>query len=120
MDYNEFSRMELKILMNFWNAEKPMTTKELSVAFNLNKRSVTVIVRKLLKFNILEVDRYVTSGKRIARSFRPKITESEFLSKTLNHSTMINLTQIYLNRIDDIEVCNYLLNLVKSRKRSTF
>lgn len=120
MDYNKFSRMELKVLISFWSAENPMTTKQLSDKFNFNKRSVTVTIRKLLKFNILEVDRYVMSGKRLARSFRPKITESDFLSEHLKHSTMINLTQIYLNEIDDIETCNYLLKRVESRKISIF
>lgn len=116
MKYNEFSRMEWKVLTSFLSSEKAMTTKELSEAFDLNQQSVLKIVRKLLEFEIIEVSGYVLSGKKLARSFLPKFTVFDLLSKELNSLTINNLVYIYLNRINDTENCNYLLNLVQIKK----
>lgn len=118
MEYDDFSKMEWTVLTCFWNADKAMTTRELSEMFDLNQRTVLSVVRKLVKFEILEVDNYVLSGKRLARSFRPKIKEKDLLIKNLDSLNIINLTRILLRKIDSIEDCEYLLDLIRANKNN--
>lgn len=116
MEYDDFSRMEWTVLTCFWSTNKAMTTKELSEQFNLNQRTVLTIVRKLIKVEILEVDKYVLSGKRLARAFRPKVEEKDLLIDNLDSLNIIKLTNIWLRKIDNIEDCNFLLEVIRKKQ----
>lgn len=119
MEYDDFSRMEWTVLTCFWSVNKAMTAKELSEKFNLNQCTVLIIIRKLIKVEILEVDNYVMSGKRLARSFRTKVKEKDLLTNSLNSVSIINLTRIWLRRLDSIEDCDFLLEIIKAKREKS-
>lgn len=79
---NKFSKLtsrEVDIMNIFWASEKPLIASEIADSRpDLTVNTVQAVLRKLLKYQLIEVADIVYSGTVLSRSYRPTITSEEF------------------------------------------
>ena len=62
-----------------WASEKPLIASEIADSrLDLTVNTVQAVLRKLLKYQLIEVADIVYSGTVLSRSYRPTITSEEF------------------------------------------
>ena len=70
---------EVDIMNILWENEKPLIASEIADARpDLTINTVQAVLRKLLKYQLIEVADIVYSGTVLSRSYRPTITSEEF------------------------------------------
>lgn len=76
----KFTSRDLDVLTVLWNSPDPLTASQI-VANNpkLNINTVQVVLRKLLKDELLEVADIVYSGTVLARRYKPSISGKDFI-----------------------------------------
>ena len=79
---NKFSKLtsrEVDIMNILWASEKPLIASEIADSrLDLTVNTVQAVLRKLLKYQLIEVADIVYSGTVLSRSYRPTITSEEF------------------------------------------
>ena len=79
---NKFSKLtsrEVDIMNILWASEKPLIASEIADSRpDLTVNTVQAVLRKLLKYQLVEVADIVYSGTVLSRSYRPTITSEEF------------------------------------------
>lgn len=79
---NKFSKLtsrEVDIMNILWASEKPLIASEIADSRpDLTVNTVQAVLRKLLKYQLIEVANIVYSGTVLSRSYRPTITSEEF------------------------------------------
>lgn len=79
---NKFSKLtsrEVDIMNILWASEKPLIASEIADSRpDLTVNTVQAVLRKLLKYQLIEVAEIVYSGTVLSRSYRPTITSEEF------------------------------------------
>ena len=73
------TRRDKDILHILWDSDESMTASQIvSQDEGLTVNTVQAVLRKLLKSNLVEVDKIVYSGTVLSRSYRPVISEADF------------------------------------------
>ena len=73
------TRRDKDILHILWDSDESMTASQIvSQDAGLTVNTVQAVLRKLLKCNLVEVDKIVYSGTVLSRSYRPVISEVDF------------------------------------------
>ena len=79
---NKFSKLtsrEVDIMNILWASEKPLIASEIADSRpDLTVNTVQAVLRKLLKYQLIEVADIVYSDTVLSRSYRPTITSEEF------------------------------------------
>ena len=79
---NKFSKLtsrEVDMMNILWASEKPLIASEIADSRpDLTVNTVQAVLRKLLKYQLIEVADIVYSGTVLSRSYRPTITSEEF------------------------------------------
>lgn len=71
---------ELEVLNILWNTDKPlMASSIVNMQEELTQSTVTAVLRKLLKENLVEVAGVAHSGKVLSRLYRPTELSKEVL-----------------------------------------
>ena len=74
----------LEILYVLWEAGVSLTASEITErSASLNKNTVNVLLRKLLKEEYIAVDTIVYSGTVLARKYKPLLSHDDYLQETL-------------------------------------
>jgi predicted transcriptional regulator len=80
---------DMDILEILWNSEKSLTALEIVHSKSgLTMNTVQAVLRKLLGKNVIEVAEIVYSGTVLSRSYKPSVSQEEFL--TMKFSNEIN------------------------------
>jgi len=80
MHSKRFTGRDLDILQILWNASDSMTALEIVKQHpELTMNTVQAVLRKLLKQNIIKINRVVYSGTVLSRSFSPAISSEDFV-----------------------------------------
>ncbi|MCI8489957.1 MAG: BlaI/MecI/CopY family transcriptional regulator [Lachnospiraceae bacterium] len=76
---DNLTRRDKDILHILWNSDESMTAAQIvSGGKGLTMNTVQAVLRKLLKSNLIEVDKIVYSGTVLSRSYRPVMSEADF------------------------------------------
>lgn len=76
----DLTKGEYEVLFYFYDSSKSLTKKELLDAVpNLNKNTVAVVLRSLMKKGYLEVADIRLSTKVLARAYKPCLSILDFL-----------------------------------------
>lgn len=79
----------MDILEILWNSEKSLTALEIVHSKSgLTMNTVQAVLRKLLGKNVIEVAEIVYSGTVLSRSYKPSVSQEEFL--TMKFSNEVN------------------------------
>lgn len=77
--FPKLTSREIDVMNILWNTEKPLIASEISEAKpDLTINTVQAVLRKLLKYQFIEIADIVYSGTVLSRSYRPTITSEEF------------------------------------------
>ena len=91
--FPKLTSREIDILNILWENEKPLIASEIADArSDLTINTVQAVLRKLLKYQLVEVADIVYSGTVLSRSYRPTITSEEFLAfqKTVSKPLLVS------------------------------
>lgn len=76
--FPKLTSREIDILNILWENEKPLIASEIADArSDLTINTVQAVLRKLLKYQLVEVADIVYSGTVLSRSYRPTITSED-------------------------------------------
>lgn len=114
----KLTNRELDVMNVLWGADHSLTAKEI---FNsnteLNINSVQAILKKLLKKELIKVDKIVYSGTVLTRSYAPILTADEFmvsqLTNRINFSSDIIMAALIKREKNESETIEKLENLLK-------
>ena len=85
----------LEILYVLWEAGVSLTASEITErSASLNKNTVNVLLRKLLKEEYIAVDTIVYSGTVLARKYKPLLSHDDYLQQTLTEDVRKTGTQL--------------------------
>ena len=77
--FPKLTSREVDIMNILWTSEKPLIASEIADCRpDLTINTVQAVLRKLLKYQLVEVADIVYSGTVLSRSYRPTITSEEF------------------------------------------
>ena len=80
----KFPKLTSREIDILWENEKPLIASEIADArSDLTINTVQAVLRKLLKYQLVEVADIVYSGTVLSRSYRPTITSEEFAVQEL-------------------------------------
>ena len=78
-NFPKLTSREVDIMNILWASEKPLIASEIADSrLDLTVNTVQAVLRKLLKYQLIEVADIVYSGTVLSRSYRPTITSEEF------------------------------------------
>ena len=70
---------EMDIMNILWNSQKPLIASEIAeYRSDLTINTVQAVIRKLLKYQLIEVADIVYSGTVLSRSYKPSISSEEY------------------------------------------
>lgn len=76
---DKLTRRDMDILHILWDNGESMTATQIVHAdSSLTMNTVQAVLRRLLKEELIEVDKIVYSGTVLSRSFRPVMSEEDF------------------------------------------
>lgn len=82
----KLSARELDIMTVLWNSTKPLAATDIPKADpSLNVNTVLSSIKNLLKKSYIEVADIVYHGTVLTRTFRPVLTQEEYLSSQFFH-----------------------------------
>lgn len=78
----KLTKRDMEILSILWDSPTSMTASQIVNSRNdLTMNTVQAILRKLLKRELIEVADIVYSGTVLSRSYRPSISQSDFIAR---------------------------------------
>ena len=103
------NQRDLDVLSILWSAEKSLTATEIvERKKGLTQSTVTAVLRKLLKDNLVEVDGVTHSGKVLSRKYKPsdkslQAVTDYFKSMYSRFSDVVSMSDMcrYIFRMDD-------------------
>ena len=76
---------EMDIMNILWNSQKPLIASEIAeYRSDLTINTVQAVIRKLLKYQLIEVADIVYSGTVLSRSYKPSISSENMLCMRLH------------------------------------
>lgn len=78
----KLTKRDMEILSILWDSSESMTASQIVASRNdLTMNTVQAILRKLLKRELIEVADIVYSGTVLSRSYKPSISQSDFIAR---------------------------------------
>lgn len=92
----KLTKRDMEVLTILWNSSESMTASQIvNSRTDLTMNTVQAILRKLLKRELIEVAKIVYSGTVLSRSYKPSISQSDFIARQFReeiHSLQGKLT----------------------------
>ena len=100
---------DMEILNILWESTESMTASQLIEADpTLTINMVQAVLRRLLKKNLIQVDKIVYSRTALCRSYSPTVSASEF--------TLLHIGQEYQKLRKHISISTLMASLLKGEK----
>lgn len=113
----KLTKKERAVLEVFWDSNNPMCIRDILLANkSLNKNTVPVIVRQLIKKNLLEVAEIRKNEKALTQYFQSTIDKESFFQSELSKKNLKNLMASFIDSSESAEELDILEELI-SRKR---
>lgn len=125
----ELTKRAMDIMNILWDAGKPLAASDfLAYDSTLTLHTVHSYLKKLLKNNLIEVDKIIMSGKNLTRCYKPSLNRTEFQTQKFfntlgyKHISAANLVASFFEYGNDdareLQELNELEQMIKERKQN--
>ncbi len=114
----QLTKKERAIMDILWNTNVALSASEIKDASSdLNINTIQQGLRNLLKNKFIEVDDIVFNKKSLTRTYKPSVSQAQYISAFLSDSNRFQLLCGLVDEEDDLESLNELQKLIDKRKK---
>lgn len=97
MEKNRLTKRETQIMNVLWNSKEPLSAHDILVnAPELSRNTIQIVLKKLQTIGFIEVAGFGYNKNALTRTFRPVITQSEYVESSLADDTSYVLAMNFI------------------------
>ena len=117
MEKNRLTKRETQIMNVLWNSKGPLSAHDILVnAPELSRNTIQIVLKKLQTIGFIEVAGFGYNKNALTRTFRPVITQSEYVESSLADDTSYVLAMNFIRRTQNMKLLDQLETLIKERR----
>lgn len=112
------TKRETQIMNVLWQSDQPLSAFDILTASpDLSRNTIQIVLKKLQTIGFIEVAGFGYHKNALTRTFRPIISQTEYMGETLSRSTSLEITKSFIQSVDDCQTLDELEELIKTRRQ---
>ncbi len=112
------TKRETQIMNVLWQSDQPLSAFDILTASpDLSRNTIQIVLKKLQTIGFIEVAGFGYHKNALTRTFRPIISQTEYMGETLARSTSLEITKSFIQSVDDSQTLDELEELIKARRQ---
>lgn len=118
METERLTKRETQIMNVLWSSDEPLSAHDILVlAPELSRNTIQIVLKKLQTIGFIEVAGFGYNKNALTRTFRPIISQSEYIQSSLTEGTSYALAMNFIKQTDNPELLDQLAELIKEKKQ---
>lgn len=118
MEKAGLTKRETQIMNVLWNSDAPLSAHNILMASpELSRNTIQIVLKKLQTMGFIEVAGFGYHKNALTRTFRPIISQSEYVESSLASKTSYELAINFIQALDDVEVLDNLEQLIQEKRK---
>lgn len=111
------TKREAQIMNVLWKSDEPMSAFDIYTASpELSRNTIQIVLKKLQTTGFVEVAGFSYHKNALTRTFKPIISQTEYMEDSLARSTASEIAKSYINSAEDPAELDALQELIATRK----
>lgn len=112
------TKREAQIMNVLWKSDKPMSAFDIYTASpDLSRNTIQIVLKKLQTTGFIEVAGFGYHKNALTRTFKPIISQTEYMEDTLSHATAFEIAKSFITSSQSPEDLNALEELIAEKKK---
>lgn len=117
METERLTKRETQIMNVLWSSDEPLSAHDILVlAPELSRNTIQIVLKKLQTIGFIEVAGFGYNKNALTRTFRPIISQSQYIQSSLTEGTSYALAMNFIKQTDNPELLDQLAELIKEKK----
>lgn len=118
METERLTKRETQIMNVLWSSDEPLSAHDILVlAPELSRNTIQIVLKKLQTIGFIEVAGFGYNKNALTRTFRPIISQSQYIQSSLTEGTSHALAMNFIKQTDNPELLDQLAELIKEKKQ---
>lgn len=118
METERLTKRETQIMNVLWSSDEPLSAHDILVlAPELSRNTIQIVLKKLQTIGFIEVAGFDYNKNALTRTFRPIISQSQYIQSSLTEGTSYALAMNFIKQTDNPELLDQLAELIKEKKQ---
>lgn len=118
MEKEGLTKRETQIMNVLWNSDEPLSAHDiLTRSPELSRNTIQIVLKKLQTIGYIEVAGFGYNKNALTRTFKPIISQSEYVESTLAEGTSYVLAMNFIKSTNDEEQLDVLEKLIQEKKK---
>lgn len=118
METERLTKRETQIMNALWSSDEPLSAHDILVlAPELSRNTIQIVLKKLQTIGFIEVAGFGYNKNALTRTFRPIISQSQYIQSSLTEGTSYALAMNFIKQTDNPELLDQLAELIKEKKQ---
>ncbi|WP_273235451.1 BlaI/MecI/CopY family transcriptional regulator [Ileibacterium valens] len=118
METERLTKRETQIMNVLWSSDEPLSAHDILVlAPELSRNTIQIVLKKLQTIGFIEVAGFGYNKNALTRTFRPIISQSQYIQSSLAEGTSYELAMNFIKQTDNPELLDQLAELIKEKKQ---
>lgn len=118
METERLTKRETQIMNVLWSSDEPLSAHDILVlAPELSRNTIQIVLKKLQTIGFIEVAGFGYNKNALTRTFRPIISQSQYIQSSLAEGTSYALAMNFIKQTDNPELLDQLAELIKEKKQ---
>lgn len=112
------TKRETQIMNVLWKSDEPLAAFDiLEASPDLSRNTIQIVLKKLQTLGFIEVAGFGYHKNALTRTFKPIISQSEYMEDTLAASTALDIAKNFIKTTDDVAALDELDKMIQSKKK---
>ncbi|MEY8309743.1 BlaI/MecI/CopY family transcriptional regulator [Erysipelotrichaceae bacterium 51-3] len=112
------TKRETQIMNVLWKSDQPLSAFDILTASpDLSRNTIQIVLKKLQTIGFIEVAGFGYHKNALTRTFRPIISQTEYMGESLARSTSLEITKSFIKSLDDCQTLNDLDTLIQEKRK---
>lgn len=118
METERLTKRETQIMNVLWSSDEPLSAHDILVLVpELSRNTIQIVLKKLQTIGFIEVAGFGYNKNALTRTFRPIISQSQYIQSSLTEGTSYALAMNFIKQTDNPELLDQLAELIKEKKQ---
>ncbi|UNT95082.1 BlaI/MecI/CopY family transcriptional regulator [Allobaculum mucilyticum] len=118
MQQTGLTKRETQIMNILWNSDEPLSAHDILTASpELSRNTIQIVLKKLQTLGFIEVAGFGYHKNALTRTFKPVISQSDYIASSLADSTSYEIAISFIQRTDNEEVLENLEKLIQEKQK---
>ncbi|MCF0245247.1 MAG: BlaI/MecI/CopY family transcriptional regulator [Ileibacterium sp.] len=116
MKKSGLTKRETQIMNVLWNSDVPLSSNDiLQKEPELSRNTIQIVLKKLTQIGFIEIAGFGYNKNALTRTFRPIVSQEEYLWESLSDDTMERLAESCVLRTSSTEFLRKLDGMIHQR-----